>query len=89
MEFITDDLSTLFAAQRRLDEAKDAADRAIARVNGESDEVKRLLNSTSTTVDAVLLMRHWLEVGGHKYDEMTDFMTEFIKRLGGEEETAD
>ena len=44
MEFITDDLSTLFAAQRRLDEAKDELDRAIARVNGESDEVKRLLN---------------------------------------------
>ena len=87
MEFITDDLSTLFAAQRRLDEAKDELERAIARVNGESDEVKRLLNFT--TVDAVLLMRHWLEVGGHKYDEMTDFMTEFIKRLGGEEETAD
>ena len=86
MEFITDDLSTLFAAQRRLDEAKDEADRAIARVNGESDEVKRLLNSTSTTVDAVLLMRHWLEVGGHKGDfSFIGGMTEFIKRMGVED----
>ena len=65
MEFITDDLSTLFAAQRRLDEAKDELDRAIARVEGESAEVKRLLNFT--TEDAVLLMRHWLEVGGNEW----------------------
>ena len=84
MEFITDDLSTLFAAQRRLDEAKDELDRAIARVNGESDEVKRLLNFT--TVDAVLLMRHWLEVGGHKGDfSFIGGMTEFIKRMGVED----